>query len=317
MSDNLVEDSVLSQYVPGFRANLNMAPQQTMTKLLDKVDGDLNYDAAGEMFNADDLLPSDPEDNNSRVPNTPDKFLGFTRRVGAFLGFHDSAWFPIRDKVRELEDPTSKAMMNLNAGRWRRTDSAIITAGLGNATNKNDNTGSYTTTALPAGQLVSSVDVSEAHDAEVVPTDGSDYGMAVGKLIHAGLLLDDSELEGERFLAWSSQQKADLLRRTPATSRYYAEVMALNAGTIDHFMGFTIVQLPKSRVPLYVNGNAHNIRSCMAWIKPAIIYKGRPIVNVSIKERADKGNTPQAYYSAEHGAVRRYDKAVVQIDCKE
>ena len=77
------EDTVLSQYVPGFRANLNLAPQQTDTRLLGRVDGDLTYDTPGQMFNADDVQrTSDPEIIVTRVPDTPDKFPGFTRRVG-------------------------------------------------------------------------------------------------------------------------------------------------------------------------------------------------------------------------------------------
>ena len=59
------------------------------------------------------------------------------------------------------------------------------------------------------------------------------------------------------------------------------------------------------------------VRSLVAWKKQALIYKARPITNASIRIRADKSDTPQAFYKASHGVSRRYDKGVVRIDCLE
>ncbi len=313
------EDTILSQYVPGFRANLNLAPQQTDTKLLSCVDGDLNYDTPGQMFNADDVQTSDPEDVWTRVPDTPDKFIAQTRRIGYFTPFHDAAWIDNVDKARELQDPTNKITMALTAGRWRKVDTTILAGGLGNAFVKLDDSGAPTSSPFPATQIIPSADQSYAHDSEKVPTLGNQYGLSVGKILHAGFLLDESELEGERYWAGTSQQKADLLRRTPVTSVYYAEVKALVRGELDTFLGFTFKWLKSSRVP---NGGAGHdgtsvIRKNMAWIKDAIIYRGRPITEARIRIRPDKSDTPQAFYKAEHGATRRYDDAVVEVDCYE
>lgn len=319
------EDTVLSQYVQGFRANLNLAPQQTDTRLLSAVDGDLSYDTPGQMFNADDVGASDPEDVLTRVPETPDKFVGMTRRVGMFTPFQDSAWLDNVDKARELIDPTNKVMMSLTAGRWRKVDVNILgDVGqnfglLGNAGNKSDATGTVTFTALPAAQLVAANDVSYAHDAEIVPVDGSDYGLSVGKILHAAAILDESELEGPRFLALTSQQKADLLRRTPVTSRFYNDVQALTNGKIDEFLGFNIVRIQKKRFPSFVSGHGDGspTRRCVAWTQNALVYRGRPITDAQIWRRTDKSNTPQAFYKAEHGSTRHYDSAVVEVDCFE
>lgn len=320
------EDTVLSQYVQGFRANLNLAPQQTDTRLLSTVDGDLSYDTPGQMFNADDVSTSDPEDIFTRVPDTPDKFVAMTRRVGMFAPFQDAAWLDNVDKARELTDPTNKVMMALMAGRWRKVDTTIIGAPggfgglLGSAYYKADASGTISSSVLPAAQKVAATDVSFAHDGEVVPTNGSQYGLSVGKIIQANFILDESELEGERHFVATSQQKADLLRRTPVTSSYYAEVKALVAGNISSFLGFTFHWLKSSRVPAsataphsasYVN------RACAAYIKDALVYRGRPITDARIRIRPDKSDTPQAFYKTEHGSVRRYDTAVVQVDCYE
>ena len=312
------EESVLSQYVPGFRANLNLSPQQTETKLLSAVDGELSYDTPGQMFNADDVGVSDPEDVLSRVPDTPDKFLAMSRRVGIFVPFHDSAWIDNVDKARELTDPTNKTMMALMAGRWRKVDTTIINRALGTAWSKADDTGTLTQNALPASQIIPANDVSMAHDGEIVPTNASDYGLSVGKVIRAGMLLDDSELEGERHLPLGPQQMADLLRRTPATSTYYADVKALVSGQLTQFLGFTIHRLPRKRFPFVLGHDGVSaVRKIPAWIKPAVVYKGRPITDARIAIRRDKSDTPQAFYKTEHDAVRRYDEAVVEIDCYE
>lgn len=313
------EDTVLSQYVQGFRANLNLAPQQTDTRLLATVDSDLAYDTPGQMFNADDVGTSDPEDVFTRVPDTPDKFVGMTRRVGMFAPFQDAAWIDNVDKARELVDPTNKIMMALMAGRWRKVDKAIIAAALGNALSKADDTGALTNNALPNTQIVDVADINFAHDGEVVPNAGQQYGMSVGKLVHANFLLDESELEGERYCVLTSQQIADMLRRTPVTSRYYAEVQALASGKLTEFLGFRIIKLKSSRVPSAGKGHdtTSEIRQCIAYVKDAILYRGRPITDARIRIRPDKSDTPQAFYKTEHGAVRRYDSAVVEIDCYE
>lgn len=310
------EESVLSQHVPGFRANLNLAPQQMDSKLLAAVDSELNYSEPGTQFNADDVLPTDPEDISTRVPDTPDKFLAFSRRVGFFGEFHDSAWIDNVDKVKQLADPTSSIMSSIMAGRWRKADTTIISGALGNAYERPDGPeAAPTTVAFPAAQEVLANDVTLAHQGEVVPDDASDYGLSVGKILYAGLLLDDSELEGERYFAAGPMQKADLLRRTPVTSTYYTAIQALVEGKVDEFAGFKFIWLPRARLPLLTGSTT--VRRCVAWQKPAIVYKGRTITTARISIRNDKSDTPQAFYKASHGVSRRYDKGVVAVQCKE
>lgn len=306
-------NSIVTQYETGFRANMNMAPQQMTSRLIGKVDADLNYTKEGELWNADDIGVSNPEDISTRVPDTPDKFLEFSRRVGSFRPFHDSAWLDNVDHARMLEDPTNKTMAALMAGRWRYADDKIIAAAVGNALVKEED-GTYTTTALPATQIIAADDVDYVHDDETAPTNGDDYGMGIGKIIKAGLLLDESEIDevtdGERFLALSAKQIGDLLRSTPVTNSDYASVKALYDGKVNHLLGFTIVRTQR----LLKTGNN---RRCLAWLRPALVYNARPIVNASIRIRHDKSDNLQAYYKSEHGATRRYDNGVVEILAKE
>lgn len=312
------ENTVLSQYVPGFRANLNLKPQQMTARILGAVDGELAYAEPGTMFNADDIGTSDPVEDDTRVGVTPDGFMDFTRRVGFFKPFKDAKWLDNVDKARELLDPTNKTMAAMMAGVWRARDAKIIAAFFGNAYEKPDDTSAPVAKAFPAGQIVASNDRTYVHQDEVVPAGNGAYGMSIGKLIHASLILDASELDdqedtgnNERYLALSAKQRANLLQTTPATNQFYAEVKALQAGTINQFMGFKIIRTEK----LTLNGGGE--RQCVAWIKRAMVYKGRAITNASIRIRHDRDDTPQAFFKAEHGAVRRYDTGVVEIDCAE
>ncbi|MBO9502517.1 phage capsid protein [Brevundimonas sp. A19_0] len=300
-------DTILARYVPGFRSNLNLSPQQTKSHLADAVDSDMNYTEPGEGFNLDDVGESEPEDVAARVPDTPDKFLGSSRRVANFTEFQDSAWLDNVDKAKLLEDPTNLTMAALMAGKQRKHDDKIIQAALGNAFVK-ETDGSLTPVALPASQIVAASSVLRAHQDEIVPDDNSDYGMSLGKLIEANELLDESEIEGDRYVTLTSAEIASLLQRTPTTNDSYAEVKALNSGKINHLLGFTVKRMSKKRMPI-VSGQ----RRLIAWVKPALAIRGRPVTNARISIRTDKSDTPQAFYKTSHAAGRRYDEGVVEI----
>ena len=303
------EDTILSQYVPGFKANLNLVPQQMTGRLIGAVDADLSYGEAGELFNADDIGASDPEDVVGRVAPTPDKFLSFTKRVGSFVPYHDAAWLDNVDKARMLEDPANKTMQALMAGRWRKVDSCIIAAALGTAKERTDQS-TYANRSLPAAQVVAVNTQTYVHDDETVPAASADYGMGIGKIIEAGVILDASEIEGEKFLALSAKQMGDLLRSTPVTNQFYNDVRALVSGKVSSLLDFSIIRTER----LLKTGSN---RRCLAWKKPAIVYRSRPITNARISIRTDMSDTPQAFYKTEHGAVRRYDAGVVEILAKE
>lgn len=312
---DMPEGTVLSQYTPGFKANLNLAPQQTDSKLLFAVEHDLNHEAHGTHFNADDVDPTDPEETSERVPDTPDKFPTYKRRVGWFRNFHDSAWLDTVDKLNNITDPTSAVMAGLMAGRWRFADTRIITDALGVAYESSGEDEPPTAVPFDADQVIAANYVDRAHQEETVPNDSSDFGLSIGKLLGAKLRLDDSEIEGQRFCTLSPSGEADLLERTPVTSRYYANVQALVEGKVDTLLGFTMIRIPRKR--LLLKAGTTDIRRLAAWVKPALVYKARPVVNARVAIRHDKSDTPQAFYKTQHAASRRYDKGVVEIQCKE
>lgn len=304
-----------AHYVPGFSANLELMPQQQKSRLVQLVDADLGYTKEGKMFNADDIDVDDPKDIVSRIPPTPLGEADHSRRVGFFRGFHDARQIETLEKVRMMTDPANKIMAGMMAKKWKKHDQLIIATLDGPSYNGENGTDVQ---AFPSSQIIAANDRDFLHMAEKdgVAASGA-LPMTVGKIIKAGVMLDESEIDEdddptgqERFIVWSARQRGALLANTAATSADYNTVKALAAGTINEAFGFRFVRselLPK----------AAGTRRCYAFVRKAIHFKNRPIMNAKIDQRADLSYRWQAYYETEHGALRRYDKGVVPIDCAE
>lgn len=303
-----------AHYVPGFRANLALMPQQKNSRLIQLVDSDLGYTKEGKLFNADDVDVDGPKDIETRIPATPLGEADHFRRVGFFKGFHDARIIETLDKVRMMSDPTNSIMAGMMAKKWRKHDQLIIATLDGPSYNGENGTDIQ---SFPSSQIIAANDRDYLHMAEVDGVAASgDLSLTVGKLIKAGVMLDESEIDEddpaamERFFVWSARQRGRLLANTAATSADYNTVKALAAGTLTEAFGFKFVRsedLPK----------AAGIRRCFAFVRKAIHFKNRPIMNARLGERADLSYRNQAYYETEHGALRRYDKGVVAVDCAE
>jgi hypothetical protein len=304
-----------AHYTPGFKSNLELTPQVKNSRLMQCVDADLSYTDVGKMFNADNLDVDDPVDVVGRVPNSPEGFADHTRRVGFFSAFHDGRFIENLEKVRMLQDPANTVMSGMMAKKWKKHDQKIIAILDGSSYNGENGTD---VVAFPAGQIIQANDRNFLHAAEASVVAGSgNLPLTVGKLIYAGVKLDEAEIDtddggtgGQRFFAWSARQKGALLASTPATSSDYNTVKALVNGQINEAFGFTFVRtelLPK----------AASVRRCYAFVKKAVQFKVRPIQNAWIDRRKDKSGRWYAYYETEHGGLRRYDTGVVAVDCAE
>jgi len=119
------------------------------------------------------------------------------------------------------------------------------------------------------------------------------------------------------YLACTSEQLQDLLLTIPATSSYYNQVQALVEGTLSTFVGFNFIRMPRTGISAIPKAAGSYIRKCIAFHKRAIVYRARPIVDTHVAPRADKEFNWYAFYKAEHGAVRRYDAGVWEVDCGE
>lgn len=316
--------SATTLYVPGFRANLNLAPQQTKSRLLAYVDSDLNYSEPGQFFNGDDVGTSDPTDITTKVPDSPEGFVDLMRRFGAFKPFGDGKFIDNEDKARQLEDPTNKTMAAMLAGLGRKRDLTIINGALGTYQYQ-DNNGNYQTGAANANSIAAND--ATAHEGETISAVQNattlGYGLTVGKLIEVKNYLDNSELDEAQpdddspyIFACTANQIRDLQMSIPATSSYYTAMQALVGGKLTTFMGFRFVRMPSSAIsnPL---PKASYTRTCLAFHPRAIQYRARPIINTEIVKRADKSFRWYAYYESDHGALRRYDGGVYSVLCDE
>lgn len=298
------EATIENHYVQGFRANLNMVPQQLNARLIGAVDADLAYSEPGKSFNADDIGTDTPLPVTTRVPDSPEGFLENVRRGGHFTSFASGKFIESLDKARMLSDPSNDTMKSMAAGKFRHMDDKIIDVALGTAYSGETLTA---TSALPAAQILAVDSRANLHDAETVAGAGN-LGLTIGKIITARKMLKAAELDGELYFAIGSDEEAQLLASIPATSGDYNTIKALVGGSIDSFYGFKFIRT--ERLPV-----ASSISSCIAWVKPAICYRARTIENAFIDRRKDKSNRWYAYYEMEHAGVRRYDTGVVKVLC--
>lgn len=294
-------------YTPGFIANLQLAPGQNESRLVNGVLADLNHTTPGKLFNADDIGQDDDEEEIvGRAPPSPEGYARHVRRVGSFRSFGSGRFIETLEKVRMLEDPSNTIMASMMSKKKRGTDRSIIGAFFADA--REGETGE-TTVAFPAGQTIAVDNRDFLHDDETVAGSGN-LPLTVGKLIKARVMLDQSEIEGERYFACSAVQIGNLLSSTPATNRDYGEIAELASGRNNRALGFTFIR--SELLPV-----ASNIRDCAAWVKPAMIYKERPIENAWIERRKDRSGRWYAYYEVERGACRRYDNGVIRVRCSE
>jgi hypothetical protein len=197
-----------------------------------------------------------------------------------------------------LVDPTNPIMASMMSEKARATDDRIITALLREQPQRPER---RDLDRLPGGQIIAVDNRDFIHDAESLPASGN-LPLTVGKLIKAKVMLDQSELEGERYFACSAIQLGNLLSSTPVTSSDYNTIKALVNGQDQRLHG---LQLHPHRAA--VRGVQHpQVRGLGEAGDPV---QGTPDRHRQAHQRADRSYRWQAYYEVERGALRRYDKA--------
>jgi hypothetical protein len=140
----------------------------------------------------------------------------------------------------------------------------------------------------------------------------SSAGMTKAKILQAMTYLNENVVDtNDRFLVCSSSQIADLLNTTEDTSIDYNNVRALVEGTLDTWLGFTIVRSERLAT------NASSERLCYAYARNAVQLAIQKEVTGRIDERNDKNYAWQVYVKLCAGATRLDENGVVQIACTE
>lgn len=295
-----------------FAQTMRMVPQTLKSTLRPCVNSLSNFvPAKGKMFTFDFQGKTEPQRKVGRAPQTPDKFLEEKRRVGFLHTYNDSAWLDTEDKRSKIHDPTSGTMAALIAGRERQADRIIME--LFTSPAREGETGENVIT-FPSGNIIA-VDDNKYYkgkaDGAVAPL-AADRPLTPAKLRHARKKLGNSLIQGQRFVAVTEEDLANLLTSDELTNADYNKVQALVDGEIDNWLGFTFKRLADEFFNLDENGN----RIIPTWIQDGIEYRETDLVAAKITTRADRSHTEQAYYEFEAGGGRVYDNAVQIIKVK-
>jgi len=315
--------TVTENFVRQFAANFNLLAQQRQSRL-ERFISDKETGVVGDSFTAERIAGAEANDVTTRHGDTPIQDQVQSRRIG-FM--QDADWGELidkLDKVKLLADPTSQTVANCIAALNRKKDKVIINAALGSAAAGVNGASSI---ALPAAQQIAN----------------GGTGLTLAKLRTTKKTLDNAEQNDEAFFEMMGQQQAqeqpygnyanagyvlvctadqidNLLGDSTITSADYNSVKALVSGTINTFMGFYFVRLPKTDTAgnnMLPRVAATTVRSCFAFSPRAMKYGTGVEPSARIAERADKKFSWQVYGQVSVGAVRKEDAGVVQIDVIE
>lgn len=281
----------------GFNHAVTLNIQQKGTKLANCVRLETQ---TVERYFYDQIAPTEAQDVTSRHADTPLIQTKFDRRMVTLITSDWGDLIDREDQLKLLADPTSSYALNAAYALGRRQDQHIIDAALGDA---NSGAKGETKVALPDSQKIS------------VTEESKDTGLTIAKLRKARLILDDADVDDseEQYCILSAKQVSDLLTTTEVTSEDYNTVKALVDGKVNTFMGFNIVRISSSLLPIDDNNN----RTVICFAKSGIVMGSLGKIKTDITTRADKRMATQVYASLSCGATRMIESKVVSIMCKE
>lgn len=241
-----------------------------------------------------------------RTERHKDSPLDVTPHSRRRIDLKDYEWGDLvddQDKIRLLNDPTSRYVINAGWAMGRQIDSSIITA---------FNAAAFTG-AGGAGDPVGTDPFDPANiianDFEIGGTALS--GLTLDKILEAKRILDASDVpDGDRFFAVGSQQLQDLLDDPKVQSIDQNTVKALVRGEIDTWVGFTFIRTEL----LILTGTD---RECYAWSKSGMVLGLGQDIKAEIAPRPDKAFSTYVYVSMTIGATRVEEERVVQVLCDE
>ena len=258
----------------------------------------------GEERAFDRIGQTEAKERTDRHADTPLMNTPHDRRWVSHVPYD---WADLIDKpdiVNIITDPSSAYAVNAAWALGRTKDRAIIAAATGTARAGQK---AEKTVAFPAATHRLAVNYVESGAA-------ADSGLTVGKLRAALEILDGGDIDDmeEKFVAFTSRQRQDLLRTTEVTNADYNTVKALVNGQINQFLGFTFKRVSKGLMP-----KTGTTRSVLAWARSGIVLATAQDITTRVDERPDKNYSTQVYASQDLGAVRMEETHVVEILCQE
>lgn len=288
-------------YKTEFSTNWETVAQQMGSRLRGAVSSGGNLEGKRKSFNQ--IQPRSMTLITTRKGDTPDgdtdgnKYWVYGRKYEDVIVFDE-------DDARQLGDivlPDSDEVQGQAEAYNRTVDDEIISAFDGTRYVGED------------GTTAEIFDTAKSIAVDYVPTGApANSGLTMPKLRRAAKLLNAAEVEdGDRYIAYASQQLDNMLAAVETTSRDYTDMMALKDGKISYFMGFNWIRT--ERLPLVV---ATDVRSAFVFHKKGIkLAEGPKLVHIDMLPT--KRHARQIRTVARVGAVRTENTRVIRIYCDE
>jgi hypothetical protein len=284
-----------------YASNFVHLAQQKMSRLRNAVM--LETGVVGVRTSVDQIGQTAARKKTARHADTPIVNTPHSRRWINLFDYEWADYVDQLDKLKTIADPTNPYAQQAAMAMGRGMDDEIISAAFATAvTGENGES----TVAFPASNIV-------AVNSWAFGTGSGDAGLTVSKTIEAGKILNESDVDPdeEKFLACGSEQIANMLATTEATSADYSNVKALMEGKIDTFMGFKFIRTER----LLLGASSH--RRVLAWCKSGLCLAVGQDTTVDIGPRRDKSMATQVFASMRIGASRVEEAKVVEILCDE
>lgn len=300
MSENLIK-----LYVEEFSTNLMVALQQRESKLRGRVmEGMHRGQQASPVEYINNVSMQAPAGRFSPL-NRQD--VDFSRRWVIPVDKEVTQLIDNFDKLKVLQDPTSRYSEVAAAAVNREYDDRIIAAAFGTA---------LTGTGVSAA-LTSETWASFSSAWVVASTFGSTAasGLTAAKMKEAKRVMRKAQVDVDNeALTWvtNSQGESDLLNEVQVVSTDFAgDRPTLVEGKVTRFLGFDIIYSERL-------SSASNVRANIAFVKSGLYLGIWQDVRNNITQRTDLSSQPYQIYTAmSSGATRLEPGRVLEVDCAD
>ena len=249
----------------------------------------------------------------SRHQSTPEVTMAHSRRRATMADRAGAVYLDQLDEIKMMIDPRNEYTQNLvRAYRVYIAETLVDALNAAATSVANDDTTS--TVALQASQQIAN----------------GGTGFTMAKWRQANRILDNAGVPREgRTALLSAYAIEDLLADATVTSKDYADLAALQTGTIanKYFMGATVKVIgdatPDDTTVLTggtldpILPKTGNIRSCFLYHHDAVGLSIGKVGTPEVDKRPDLMNLWQVLLQCSAAAVRILDGGVVQIDLDE
>ncbi len=284
---------ITEAFVTSFREGMTLHSQQDMSRLRGRVRVESSIKGTEESY--DWVGKRRPTKRTSRHGDTKLSDTPHDRRWVVMDVYDDADLIDKPDMVRTLTDPTNSYTRTMAAGFGRLIDEVIMDAA--DASAKTGVKGAGAAASLDAAHTIA------------VGTSGLD----LAKITEASRKLNSAEMDDDRHWAITARQLEDLLGITEIVNSDFNTVKALTSGRVDNFMGFNFVRVEDPILKL----DGSSDRKTVCWTREGLLIGFGSDVSASIDRRPDKNNSWQVMYSADFGAVRMEDTALLVVMCDE